>query len=82
VSNTLLSTLGNPQWVAANAHAIKAMLPETWTHIANLNGLQIAFRMKVLGIDWRTEDEFAKCMLFFERAGLMKRDGVLVKRSL
>lgn len=77
----LQDTLGNQQWMEANADKVKKILPETWTHIANLNGLQIGFNLKLLGIDWRSEDEFGKCMVFFERAGLMKRDGILIKRG-
>ena len=74
-------TLGNQKWMEGNAAKVKALLPETWTHVANLNGLQIGFGLKLIGIDWRSENEFGRCMVFFERCGLMKRDGLLVKRG-
>lgn len=77
----LEDTLGNQKWMEENSAKVKELLPETWTHIRNLNGLQIGFHLKLLGIDWRSENEFGKCMVFFERVGLMKRDGLLVKRG-
>lgn len=78
---SLQDTLGNQQWMIANAARIKAVLPETWTHIRNLNGPQLGFKLKALGIDWRSEDEFGKCMVYLERVGLMRRDGLLVRRG-
>lgn len=81
ITMSLQATLGNAEWMAANAEKIKAMLPETWTDVCNLNGLQLGFKMKLLGIDWRSVEEFAKTMTYFERVGLMKRDGLLVRRA-
>lgn len=78
---SLMDTLGNGQWLKDNEDKVKAMLPETWTHVANLNGLQLGFRMKLLGIDWRSEDEFGRVMAFLERIGIMMRDGLSVKRN-
>lgn len=78
---SLQDTLGNQQWMTTNADRIKAILPETWTHIQNMNGLQLGFKLKVLGIDWRSEEEFGKCMVYLERVGLMRRDGLLVRRG-
>ena len=78
---SLQDTLGSDQWLRDNEDKVKAMLPETWTHIGNLNGLQIGFRMKLLGIDWRSQDEFGRVMVFLERAKFMLRDGMLVRRN-
>jgi hypothetical protein len=78
---SLRETLGSDEWLRANEEKLKALLPETWTHLHNLNGLQIGFRMKLLGIDWRSEDEFGRVMMFMERAKFMLRDGMLVKRN-
>lgn len=77
----LMDTLGNKEWLRANEQKVKDMLPETWTHVHNLNGLQIGYRMKLLGIDWRSQDEFGKCMVYLERIGFMLRDGLTVKRN-
>lgn len=75
------ATLGNEQWVRAHTAQIKAILPETWTHVQNLNGMYIGFQLKLLGIEWRTQDEFSKCLIFFERVGIMQRNGLHVRRS-
>ncbi len=80
-NETLDQTLGNPAWMAANANRIKHALPETWTHVSNLNALQLGFQLKVLGIDWRSQDEFGKVMVYLERVGIMKRQGYQVRRA-
>lgn len=77
----LQDTLGSADWVKTNEEAIKKLLPNTWTHMNNLNGLQLGFRLKLLGIDWRTENEFGKIMLYLEKIGLMLRDGMIVKKN-
>ncbi len=77
----ILDTLGSDDWLRANEDKVKALLPETWTHVANLNGLQIGFGMKLLGIDWRSQNEFGRVMVFLERAGFVLRDGLTVKRN-
>jgi hypothetical protein len=78
---SLLDTLGNAAWLRANEQAIKDLFPETWTHIGNLEGLKIAYRMKVLGIDWRSEDQFAKVMVFLTKTGFLLMQGQTVKRN-
>lgn len=79
MNESFRTTLGNEEWMKANTEALKKLLPETWTHVSNLNGLQIGFNFKLLGIDWRSELEFGKVMVFLEKIGLMQRDGVLVR---
>lgn len=70
---SLKDTLGNPQWLQKNEPAIRDLLPETWTHIENLNGLKLGFGLKVLGVDWRSQEEFCKVMVFLEKIGMMQR---------
>ena len=78
---SLQDTLGNEEWLRANEQKVKDMLPETWTHIGNLNGLQLGFRLKLLGIDWRSEEQFAKVMVFLTRTGFLLMQGQTVKRN-
>lgn len=77
--------LASPKWLAENEDRIKEMLPELWTNLNNLEGspiLAIALKVKLLGLDWRTPDEFGEIMLRIEEAGLMQRDnGYLVRRN-
>lgn len=77
----LRSTLGDRAWMQADRDGLRALLPETWTLMANLKILQIGYGLKLLDVDWRSEDELAKIMVFLEKAGLMLRDGNLVRRS-
>jgi len=81
MSEALLNTIGDPDWLKKNADGILEALPETWTHMHNLNGPALGFKLKLLGVDWRSEDEFGKCMVFLERVGILKRDGLLVRRG-
>lgn len=78
----LLPTLGDTQWVLNHWDEIRAVLPETWTHMQNVNMLSIGYKLKLLGIDWRNEEEFGHCMLFFEVSGILLRDGYLLRRSV
>lgn len=74
-------TLGNVEWLKENESKLKEMLPETWTHIQNLNGLSLGFQLKLLGIDWRSEEEFGKVMVYLTKIGLLLQDGFTVKRN-
>lgn len=77
----LKDTLGNEKWLRENEAKLRALLPETWTLATNLNGLQLGFRLKLLGVDWRSEDEFGRVMLFLEKIGIMLRKDFLVRRN-
>jgi hypothetical protein len=70
---SLLQTIGNLKWMAENEPKIREVLPETWTHIDNLNALRIGFRLKLIGVDWRSPEEFGQAMVFIEHAGIMQR---------
>jgi hypothetical protein len=74
-------TLGNIAWLKENEHFIKALVPETFTHIHNLNALQIGFQLKLRGLDWRSENDFGKIMVALVKVGLILQDGFLVKRN-
>lgn len=78
---SLSDTLGNLAWLVENEAAIREMLPETWTHVSNLDGLQIGFKLKFLGVDWRSAEEFGMTMLWLEKIGMVQRDGMTVRRN-
>lgn len=69
----LIETLGNEKWLRENEAKLKEMLPTTWTHMENLNGLQLGFRLKLLGVEWHSEQDFGRIMLFIEKVGMMQR---------
>lgn len=66
-------TLGNKQWVKENEDKLKAMLPKTWTHMNNLNPLQLGWQLKLLGVDYRSTEELAKVLVYLEKIGIMIR---------
>lgn len=69
------------QWWKDNLSVIKdKLLPATWTHMANLEGMKMGFQMKLMGIDWRSSDEFGRVMVFFENIGLMQRNNYMQVR--
>ena len=70
---TLIDTLGNEQWIREHEVEIRKLLPDTWTHINNIHGLKLGFGLKLLGVDWRSDDEFGKVMVFLERIGILQR---------
>lgn len=77
----LQSTIGNSEWLKQNEQAIKNIFPETWTHMHNLNGLQLGYQFKLLGIDWRSQDEFGKIMVYLEKIKIILRDGLTIRRN-
>lgn len=74
-------TLGNDEWLRENESAIKKLLPGAWTDMHDLSPLQLGFQLKLMGIDWRSEQEFGAVMVFFEKAGFLLRDGLTVKAN-
>lgn len=66
-------TLGNADWLRKNEEGLRKLLPDTWTHMENLNALKIGFGLKVLGVDWRSEQEFGQIMVFLEKVGILQR---------
>lgn len=80
-ADSLEKTLKDPEWVKKNEKTLKELFPETWTNVGNLNPLKIGFTFKLLGIDWRTNDHFAKVMIYLEKIKICLRDNYLVKRN-
>jgi hypothetical protein len=86
VSDVLLSvsipnTLGDNDWLARNEQDIKQLLPQDWQQITPELGARIGFKLKILGIDWRSQDEFKKCLLFLEKIGFIQRDGLKIRAN-
>ncbi len=75
-------TLGNQQWLIDNEKSLKDMLPKTWTHMHNLNPVQIGYKLKLLGIDWRSDQDFGSVMVYLWRVGFMlRKDKYLIKAA-
>lgn len=80
-NQSMVDTLGSTAWVTANAAALRALFPETFTHPANINFLSIGYNFKLLGIDWRSDRDFAACLAILETLGITCREGTLLKRG-
>lgn len=74
-------TLCDKIWLNEHAPALRRMLPETWTHIQNINIVALGYQLKLIGIDWRSQQDLAGCLAVLEKAGLLLRDGLLLRRS-
>lgn len=73
---SIRATLGSQQWLRENEPSIKALLPDTWTLFDNLAGgpvTKIAFGFKLLGINWRSTDEFGQIMAYLTKIGILQR---------
>lgn len=82
-AKSMVETFANERWMSDidNIQKLKGLLPSTWTHMSNLNGIQIGYHMKLLGIEWRNNEEFARVMMFLEKIGLLERKDVFQIRS-
>lgn len=75
------STLGNETWLRQNETRVKALFPNTFTPINELNGVAIGQQLRLLTIDWKTEKEFENIMVFFEKLGFLIRQGNKIKTN-
>ncbi len=57
---------------------LRRCLPETWTHIHNVNLLQIGFAAKLAGVDWQSLPELFSSL---EKSGLIQRNGYTLRRT-
>ena len=78
---SLESTIGNESWLKANEFKIKALFPIELTPIDKLDGVQLGCDLKLLGVDWRSKEEFEMIMVFFEKVGFALREGKEIKRN-
>ncbi len=70
---SLRETLGNRQWLKDNEKGLKSLFPDTWTLDANLCMVRVGFGLKLLGVDWRSDEELIKVLVFLEKTGLLLR---------
>ena len=74
-------TLGNAAWLRRHEAAVKHLLPPTWTHVDQVNWLEMGFGLKLLGVDWRHEGTFSQVLARLEQLGLLQRDGLTIRRN-
>lgn len=76
----LKDSLCDEHWISQNRGQLVELFPEVWTHIANVSLLPIMYQLKVLGCDWKTEDQLACCFAVMEQVGIVHRDGEFLLR--
>lgn len=74
-----LDTLGSVEWLDIHAEGLKKLLPVTWTHVGNVSLLKIGFGFKLLGVDWRSEEQLTEAIVYLEKIKLLQRDGLLIR---
>jgi len=65
-------TLGSREWTRNNRHHLADLFPLEWTPSKEFNWLALRFRLKLLGIDYRSEETFVECFTFLIRIGLVE----------
>ncbi len=76
-----MKCLADKKWLQENEEILKNFFPKTYTHVNNIDSLPIMFKFKLLGIDWRSKEDFRKVLLYLEKVGLILRDGLTIKRN-
>lgn len=74
MNHALQNTLGNDQWLRENESAIKKLFPAEWSHASRIDQLKLRWNLKLLGVDYRSEDEFIKILTFFAKIGFVQHD--------
>ena len=53
---------------------IKSLFPQEWTPEASLSILRVGFGLKLLGFDWKSTEQLARLLAFFEMLGFVERN--------
>ena len=56
-SESRLQCLKDKTWLRDNEQKLRELLPPIWTHVANVQMLQVGFSLKLIGVDWRSTSE-------------------------
>lgn len=59
-----LAPLGDREWVRTKELAIKACFPTEFQKSASLDWMKIRFNLKLVGIDYRSDQELAKVLQY------------------
>lgn len=62
----------NEDWLTENKDELVKRMPETWTHFSNWNSLPLRYYIKVCGVDWRSDEDWAKILTFLTRVGMLE----------
>lgn len=81
MTQSIVDVLEESDWINKNKEAIKNLLPETWTHVGNLNPIAMGFQLKLIGADWRNKGDFCKILSYLQGKGIILVDGLCIRRN-
>ncbi len=80
----LKDTLGEISWLAEHENGIKNLFPAEWTHVlefGQVGAMRVGFHLKLVGVDWRDQEEFGRIMVYLERVKLIERENLMIRRN-
>lgn len=80
-SEYLKKTISSAPWREEYREKLLDLFPTTWTNISNVDLLQLGFKLKLMGVDWRTQEDLAAVLAICEENKLLLRDGYLIRRG-
>ena len=63
----LRNTIGNEQWMRGRIHDLRELFPEQWTKADQSHVLRVGMQLKIMGVQWTTEDQLTKILVYFNR---------------
>lgn len=69
------STLGNSVWVHENTDKLKQALPQDWSDPTEAFGLPFRYKIKLAGVDYKTDAELACVIELLHHSGLLLQQG-------
>lgn len=69
----LTHTLFDLNWLKNHESELKSVLPDTPTHLQNFDALKFGYRLKLMGIDWRSPDDLAAILVYLTRIGILEQ---------
>lgn len=68
--SSVQETIGNPQWVVQHYVQVRDIFPAERQLMTQSDMIRVGFKMKLLGIDWRSENELAQVMVLCYHLGM------------
>jgi hypothetical protein len=66
------NTLFNGDWLIQNHDKLINLMPETWTHVDNLDFMNLGLTFDMLGVHWETKNDIFDILNFFHSVDMIK----------
>lgn len=77
----LTTTLFDEKWLRTNEARVRGILPDTWTHLINLDVAKIGSGFKQIGVYFRTLEEYQVLMVTLVKLNLLLKEGLTFRRN-